>query len=171
MADATDDPMKDARLTASRRTVAVVLFAFVLGVVAVVVALVNRSDDPTTVGTPSTTAAEKPPGGITSSSCVETYDLTTLRHRQLAMDGIVKGVEADHLTLKVVAWYRGGSGDEVTLAGASTLSAATSAGPSINLEPGTRLLVAGDSGFAWSCGFTQPYDPSVAKAWNDALAS
>jgi hypothetical protein len=27
------------------------------------------------------------------------------------------------------------------------------------------LLVAGDDGFAWSCGFTQPYDRVVAACW------
>jgi hypothetical protein len=30
-------------------------------------------------------------------------------------------------------------------------------------------LVAGDGSFAWSCGFTQPYDASVAADWKAAL--
>jgi len=46
----------------------------------------------------------------------------------------------------------------------------TSAGPGAALAPGTRLLVAGDGGFAWSCGFTQPYDRDVATAWAAAFA-
>jgi len=34
---------------------------------------------------------------------------------------------------------------------------------------GTRQLVAGDGGFAWGCGFTQPYDADLADQWNEEL--
>ena len=37
------------------------------------------------------------------------------------------------------------------------------------LRPGARLLVAGDGGFAWGCGFTQTYSPDVASGWRSAL--
>ena len=58
----------------------------------------------------------------------------------------------------------------MTLRGAGVLGGMTSAGPSAPLEPGTRLLVAGDGGFAWACGFTQTYDPAVAADWATAFA-
>jgi hypothetical protein len=67
-------------------------------------------------------------------------------------------------------WFHGGSDDEVTLAGASALSGLTSAGDAVVLEVGARLLVAGDGGFAWSCGFTQPYDDQVANDWATTFA-
>jgi len=109
------------------------------------------------------------PGGSLSALCVEQYDLTSLANRELAFDGTVAGVDGDALTLTVNEWYRGGDGAEVTLAGASTLGGITSAGEAVPLAPGTRLLVAGDGGFAWSCGFTQPYDPAMADSWRAAL--
>jgi hypothetical protein len=39
----------------------------------------------------------------------------------------------------------------------------------VSLAPGTRLLVSGDGGFAWSCGFTQPYDDATASQWRETL--
>ena len=71
-------------------------------------------------------------------------------------------------TFKVNQWYRGGTLSTITLHGASTLRAVTSAGRITKLEPGTRLLVAGDGGFAWSCGYTRAYDASTATKWRQA---
>jgi hypothetical protein len=112
----------------------------------------------------------RPPAGTTpslSGSCVELYSLTTLAHRELALDGTVARVDGDRVTLTVRRWFKGGTGDEVTLTGAAALGGLTSAGAGLSLEPGTRLLVAGDGGFAWACGFTQPYDAAVAEQWAD----
>lgn len=107
-----------------------------------------------------------PPG---AASCVENYSLDTLKNREVAFDGTVASVSDDEATFTVNEWFRGGSASEITLEGASTLGGITSAGPSVSMEPGTRLLVAGDGGFAWSCGFTQPYDADVASQWKNAL--
>jgi hypothetical protein len=52
----------------------------------------------------------------------------------------------------------------------NTIGSFTSVGDSTSLEAGTRLLVSGDDGYAWSCGFTQDYDESVADQWRDAPA-
>ncbi len=57
------------------------------------------------------------------------------------------------------------------IAGARTLPGVTSAEPAVSIEPGTRLLVAGDGGFAWSCGFIQPYDAAGARQWSEAFDS
>ena len=170
----TDTPTATIR----RRTVALA------AAVAVVVALVggaialSDSDDgkaPADGATPSTTpedtGAPITPGGISTGSCVELYDLQTLANREVAFDGTVQQVQGDQVTFTVNQWYRGDNqSTEVTLAGAEALNGLTSAGPAATLEPGTRLLVAGDGGFAWSCGFTQPYDPDVAAQWAQALA-
>ena len=80
-------------------------------------------------------------------------------------------IEGDKVTFTVNQWYSGNDQPaEVKLAGADTLNGLTSAGPAATLEPGTRLLVAGDGGFAWSCGFTQSYDADIAAEWAEALA-
>lgn len=110
------------------------------------------------------------PGGPSTGSCVELYGLDTLANREVALDGTVASVDGDRVTFAVNHWYRGGDADQVTLSGASALSGITSAGEAMALDPGTRLLVAGDGGFAWSCGFTQPYDATIADQWADALA-
>ena len=108
------------------------------------------------------------PGGSTSGSCVELYDLTTLERREIAFDGTLVTVDGDRATFTVNHWFRGGDGASVTLAG-SGLQGINSTQPGAALTPGARLLVAGDGGFAWSCGFTQPYDPSVAQQWMETL--
>lgn len=118
----------------------------------------------------TTSSADGPitPGG--AASCVEVYTLETLANRDAAFDGTVEAVTGDVLTFRVHEWFRGGAGDSVTRRGATAIGGVTSAGPSLSLEPGTRLLVAGDDDFAWGCGFTQPYDAAVATGWRDALA-
>jgi hypothetical protein len=118
--------------------------------------------------------AEPPtsPGGPVSSSmsCVEVYSSDTLGRREIAFDGTVQSIDGDEITFRVGHWYRGGSDDTVTLAGAQTLTSQTSAGEPVPLEPGTRMLVAGDGGFAWSCGFTQAYDAGTAASWEAAFS-
>jgi hypothetical protein len=128
----------------------------------------GESPAPGRAATPTTeTDGAITPGG--AASCVELYDLTTLTHREIALDATITEVTGDQLTVAVNRWYRGGESDELTLDGASTLGGITSAGSPVSLAPGTRLLIAGDGGFAWGCGFTQPYDPAVAEAWEDAI--
>ena len=110
------------------------------------------------------------PGGSTGS-CVELYDADTLARREVAFDGTVAAVDGDNVTFDVKSAFKGVTANTVTLKGASTLGGGvvSSAGAGISLTPGTRLLVAGDGGFAWSCGFTQPYDPAVAEQWGQAF--
>jgi hypothetical protein len=108
-----------------------------------------------------------PPG---QALCVENYSLDALKNREAAFDGTVVKVSGDDITFKVSEWFKGGSAPETTVKGASTLGAITSAGDPIPLDPGTRLLVAGDGGFAWMCGFTQPFDAAIAQDWREALA-
>lgn len=133
--------------------------------------LTTNDDDP---GGDLAQATVTTGGGITPGgsmgSCVELYDLQTLTNREIAFDGTVTAVAGDEVTFTVNEWYRGGDTSEVTLAGASSLGGLTSAGDPVSLAPGARLLVAGDGGFAWSCGFTQPYDPDVAADWAEALS-
>lgn len=169
MVDTTNQPTETTTSSPRRPHPLMVAAAVVLvALVAVGLSLGGESADdtpdrddvaagPTTVGGPST------------GSCVELYDLTTLANRELALDGTVVAVADDRITLAVNRWYRGGDAPEVTLGGAAGLSGLTSGGPAMALEPGTRLLVAGDGGFAWSCGFTQPYDPAIAGQWASAL--
>ena len=162
----------------SRRTLLVAAAAAVVIAVFAGVLLLNRSpapDDNIATNQPTeTSSGGVPPGGLSPGgtmvgSCVELYDLQTLTNREMAFDGTVQAVTGDSVTFTVTEWYRGGDAAEITLKGASTLNGLTSVGPGAPLEPGTRLLVAGDGGFAWSCGFTQPYDPAVANEWKAAL--
>ena len=139
------------------------------------VALSGDADDPADTeiaqGRPTEDVSDGAisPGGSSLGSCVEVYDLQTLTRREFAFDGTVGRVAGDEVTFTVNEWYRGGEHSEITLNGATALGGLTSAGPSAGIEPGSRLLVAGDGNVAWSCGFTQPYDPAVAREWGSAL--
>jgi hypothetical protein len=109
------------------------------------------------------------PGGL--GMCAEIYSLEALAAREMAFDGTVAAVDGDRVTFTVNEWYRGPGGDEITLGGAEGFAAGLTsvADESVLLEPGARLLVAGDGGFAWACGFTQPYDAGVAADWASTL--
>ena len=121
------------------------------------------TDDTVTPGAPIT------PGGVSTGSCVEVYDLQTLANREVAFAGTVSAVDGDSATFDIERSFRGAEGDTLTLRGASALGGITSAGGP-TLKAGARLLVAGDGGFAWACGFTQPYDDAVAAEWETVFA-
>lgn len=164
-----------ARSPRRRLVLAAAAAAAVVGLAAGAVAISRGGDDAPKRAAATTTTADTAggpitPGGPSGASCVETYAPATLARRQVAFEGTVERVAGDAITFNVNRWYRGGRGAAVTLGGASTLGGLTSAGPGLSLEPGTRLLVAGDGGFAWSCGFTQAYDAAVAQQWADTFA-
>lgn len=159
---ATDPPRK-------RPLAAVAAAAALALVVAVAAFALTRPDgdnQPEEVTTPGSDAPISP-GGM--ASCVEMYGLTTIENREVAFVGTVKSVDGDKVTFAIDEAFRGVSAAEVTLDGAQTLGGLTSAGDGLSLEPGTKLLVSGDGGFVWSCGFTQPYDADVAAQWRSAF--
>ncbi len=129
--------------------------------------IATEPTSPPATGDAVTSGGPITPGG--SASCVELYTLETLAQRDVAFDGTVESVDGDSVSFTVNQWYRGGQDARTTRRGASGLGGITSAGPSVSLEPGSRLLVAGDDDFAWACGFTQPYDPAIARQWEDSL--
>lgn len=111
------------------------------------------------------------PGGSTivgSASCVEQYSLSTLAHRAFAFDGTVTAIAGDEVTFKVNKAFHGSLGDSVTLTatGMTGTTITSLGGPTLGV--GQHYLVAGDAHFAWSCGFTQPYDAGVAAQWAQA---
>lgn len=114
---------------------------------------------------------DAPPNSAAGSMamCVAVYDMNTIEDREFAFDGTVTSVNEDDVTFTVGEWFKGGSATTITLAGAMALAGIDTADEMVALEPGTRLLVAGDGEFAWGCGFTQPYDAAVAAGWRDAL--
>lgn len=116
---------------------------------------------------PSQSGPVSPGGDSGMTSCVELYDLETIKHREYAFDGTVASVDGMQMTFDVHEWFGPGEGDTVTLdhQGYEGMLFAPD-GPA--LEPGTRVLVAGDGGFVWSCGFTQLHDPAVADQWRAA---
>lgn len=136
----------------------------------------GSSDEPADVAQP-TAPVDGPDTGVSpgdsgatqQTACVELYGIETLPNREYAFDGTVVSVDGDDMTFEVHEWFAGGEGTSVTLdhQGYAGMLFAPE-GPA--LEPGTRVLAAGDGGFVWSCGFTQLHDPAVADQWRSALA-
>ncbi len=135
----------------------------------------------------------EPAPSAAAASCVEKYSPAALADRAFAFDGTVTSVELREdpwgpqqggqasmvpwVTFSVNRWYAGGSADEVGV-WIDFLNATTSAG-TVEGEPGTRILVAGEPAFggeplddpiAWPCGFTQPYTEEAAANWERALS-
>ena len=107
--------------------------------------------------------------GTGSASCVEPYSKTAITHRTFAFDGTVSAITGEQVTFTIGKAYRGAAGGSITLdAPGMTGTAITSAGGP-NLAVGERYLVAGDDHFVWACGYTQPYDATVATEWVAAL--
>ena len=165
-------PLPPAPRALGRRWRAVAL-AGVASAAAVAAALTFTGDpnrrpaDQAAVPDPAAGISPVSPGG---AMCVELYHPDTLRNRQHAFDGTVAAVAGDSVTFDVTEWFKAAERPaSITLQGASTLSAITPNGPATTLDPGTRLLVAGDGEFAWGCGFTQPYSEATAAAWRNAL--
>jgi hypothetical protein len=127
-------------------------------------------------------------GSGIAASCIGPYSQQELAKRSFAFDGTVmsvgkpptSGEEGSDpyvpVVLHVNHWYRGGTGDRVTVAmfppGAST---------SVDNAPydiGSRLLVSGEPRFggaplnspvSWACGFTRWYDESEARTWEQVF--
>lgn len=110
-----------------------------------------------------------PTAGPQIGLCVEAYSLDALRNRTLAFDGTVLALDGDTATFEVGEAFKGVAVAEVALTATGMTGGAISPGGAISLVPGARYLVAGDGSFAWGCGFTQPYDPSIAAQWAEAL--
>lgn len=139
--------------------------AAIVGII--VVTTTNDDDKPATAPTTSVLSTVGPSVGI--GSCVEFYSLSTLPNRELAFDGTVSAINGNEVTFTVNNWYRGGTESTATLDGNGLVGGAITSAGGPNLNIGERYLVAGDGGFVWSCGFTQPYEPSTAQQWRDAL--
>jgi hypothetical protein len=102
-----------------------------------------------------------------------------LKKRDYAFDGTLRSFDAaatgaeepkpQHIVFEVHKWFKGGEGAEATRR-AYGFGMITSAGGTPHAV-GERLLVAGDEDFIWECGFTQPYDGSVAANWERAFGS
>jgi hypothetical protein len=165
---APEVPAQHRRPPRSRRALWVASAAAVLVAVALGGAALLRDDDPRSADELAEGPVVTPDPG--TAMCVEVYDLQTLANREVAFDGTVTSIDGDTVTFAVEEWYRGGDTGEVSLQGAQALTSITSVGPAFVLEPGARFLVAGDGGFAWSCGFTQPYDATVADDWSRTFA-
>ena len=114
------------------------------------------------------------PGATSSAtSCVELYSPETLPNRDYAFDGTVSSVDGGDITFTVHEAFSGP--DDLRAEGATiTLDHQGNAGMLFSpdgpaLEPGTRVLAAGDGGFLWSCGFTQLHTEELAHEWRSAL--
>lgn len=119
-------------------------------------------------GTPAPAPSDDPGTGI--GSCVEVYSPQAVASRDFAFDGTLTAIDGDQATFMVDEAFSGdattGSTVALTATGMSGTSITSAGG--VTLAVGDRYLVAGDDTFVWACGFTQPYDESVAAQWSEA---
>ena len=138
-------------------------------------------------GSASVPPGAGPLGGGTAADCVESYSPEAVAGRSFAFDGTVTAIgparsnRADvelprvGVTFQVNEWFRGGSGESVTVDMEAPASTSNDSLPAYGV--GSRLLVSGeprwggaplDDAIAWSCGFTRYYDAETAAAWEAA---
>jgi hypothetical protein len=169
MTQTTTNP--DSLRQPGRKRYAGILAAGVVAAAIVgIIVFTTRNDDnkPTAAPTTSVSSTETPPIGL--GSCVESYSLSTLSHRELVFDGTVSAIDGNQVTFTVNNWYKGGAESAVSLDGNGMVGGAITSSGGPTLTVGERYLVAGDGGFVWSCGFTQPYESGTAQQWRDALS-
>jgi hypothetical protein len=122
-------------------------------------------------------------------SCIESYNLATLKQRAFAFDGTVtatadqKPSDSDDtpsgflaVTFTVNEWFRGGDQNTVTI---TMMEPALLSAQEMSYRVGTRLLVTGEAdrgrplqastATAWVCGFTHYYDQPTANAWRQTF--
>jgi hypothetical protein len=112
------------------------------------------------------------PGGSDgpgSAVCVEPYSRTAITRRTFAFEGTVSSIDGERVTFTIGAAYRGAAGTSITLDAPGMTGTAITSGSGPRLAVGQRYLVAGDDHFVWACGYTQPWDPTVAAEWEAAL--
>ncbi len=107
--------------------------------------------------------------GTGFAMCVEQYSPETLAGRSVAFDGTVTAIDGDNVTFAVNDAFRGVDDATITLEAAGMTGTAITSGGGPNLAVGERYLVAGEETFVWACGFTQPYDATVAAEWSAAF--
>ena len=156
---------------------------------AVAVSVESTGERSPTSSDPAPNPAGAPVEG-TAASCVEEYSPAAVTGRAFAFDGTVTAIgparsnrpgvelELSGVTFRVHTWFRGGSGDTVTVDLDTPRGTLSSAEPSVpTYDIGTRLLVSGeprwggaplDAPIAWSCGFTRSYDAQTAAEWSAA---
>jgi hypothetical protein len=160
----------EARLTEPRRSLVSRwgLAAGGLATVAAALALVAVMGQPAATG-PSVAL------GDAAAMCIEVYTPENLLHRQFAFDGTVTAItDAENVdfgvsvTFDVNRTYIGDLGDTLTLtaSGMSTEGGDSEGRPPINV--GDRLLISGDDGVAWTCGFSRTYSDEMAAEWESA---
>lgn len=154
--------MNNSRPQPPRRTAwaAGIAAAAVAGVAAVAL-LLNP-------GTPAPAPSDDPGTGI--GSCVEVYSPEALASRDFAFDGTLTAIDGDQATFMVTEAFSGDAttGSTVTLTATGMSGTSITSAGGVTLAVGDRYLVAGDDTFVWACGFTQPYDESVAAQWSEA---
>lgn len=119
-------------------------------------------------GTPAPAPSDDPGTGI--GSCVEVYSPEALASRDFAFDGTLTAIDGDQATFMVTEAFSGDAttGSTVTLTAMGMSGTSITSAGGVTLAVGDRYLVAGDDTFVWACGFTQPYDESVAAQWSEA---
>jgi hypothetical protein len=176
-----EDIMSTNESSAGRRRFVIPAVAAALaGIALVAVVVVGRvpaADPGIAVASPSpgsqvaaASPSQLPPVGPVSASCVERYSPQTLADRSFSFDGTVDSIAGDEVTFRVGHWFKGAAGDSVTLTATGMTGTAITSVGGPHLEVGERYLVAGEEHFAWACGFTQPYDASVAAEWAAATS-
>lgn len=135
-----------------------------------VIVVTTKSDDDQPAAAPTTSVSPTGVPSIGLGSCIETYSLSTLPNRELAFDGTVSAINGNEVAFTINKWYKGGTESTVTLDGNGMVGGAVTSAGGPSLTIGERYLVAGDGGFVWSCGFTQPYEPGIAQQWSVTLS-
>ena len=107
-------------------------------------------------------------GGTELTSCAVLFSPEELRNRQYAFQGTITDVAADGTTtFAVERVFSGDVGSTISLDGTAMNGAMLD--PATEFGPGAAVLIAGDDGFVWTCGFTQLADEFSIPEWENAF--
>ena len=153
----------------NRRTLAPVLGAVAVAAFALVALIGPKGGAPATGPGPAPATVPGASTTVGSASCVEQYSTTALKKRAFAFAGTVTAITGDEVTFTVDKAFKGARDPSIKLTATGMTGTAITSLGGPNLAVGQRYLVAGEAHFAWACGFTQPYDASVAAEWATAF--
>ena len=91
----------------------------------------------------------------------------TLAAADVAFDGTVTSINGDDVALAPTTWYAGGPADQVVVTAPSEQMQQAASG--VSFEVGGRYLVSAVDGRVTLCGFSAPYDASLAAIYQQAF--
>jgi hypothetical protein len=142
--------------------------AVVAAAIGTTVALTAGGDSHPAAAQKTVAHLKLPTAGGPLGTCIR-FSVDLLRDEPVAFSGTVTAVSDGDVRLDVDHWFKGGSADQVELAGRTTPDVVLEGG--VNFQVGERYLVSARDGIVAGCGYTALWSTQMEQAFEQAFGS